>query len=414
MVFDDIKQGCTNQGASLAAVESQQKQFFFQRIFVGRSFERVCIAGEKQDDLLTWKLDDGTPLSYFNWAITDPDGGVVQRCLVLTADDTWFDTECIRNDPWTGRCPMGALFYRPLNFCYIVNQSNTAVFQEIKQDCNSKGGSLAVVGSQQKQSYFEHFLGTGRCPIGALLYRPLDFCYTVNTIDAMINDDIKQDCKNKGASLAVVDYPQKQSYFEHFLGDGRCPIGALLYRPLDFCYTSNTIRRARYGIIKQDCKNKGASLAAVESQQKQSYFELFLAERPYSRICIAGEEKVYNTWTLDDGTSLTYFNWYYDEPDHLDQKCLEIYINDEWFDIQCINNDPSERPYSRICIAGEEKVYNIWTLDDGTPLTYFNWYYIEPDHLDQKCLEIYINDEWFDIECINNDPCVYVCEIKSI
>ncbi|VDI24984.1 Hypothetical predicted protein, partial [Mytilus galloprovincialis] len=175
------------------------------------------------------------------------------------------------------------------------------------------------------------------------------WCFVIQTIKFLIRrkpvvcccfQNIKQDCQQKGGSLAVMDSQQKQSYFENFLGDGRCPIGALLYRPLDFCYTLNTIRRARYGIIKQDCKNKGASLAAVESQQKQSYFELFLAERPYSRICIAGEEKVYNTWTLDDGTPLTYFNWYYNEPDHLDQKCLEIYINDEWFDIECINNDP--------------------------------------------------------------------------
>lgn len=65
---------------------------------VGRPFDRVCIVGEKQDDLFTWKLDHGTPLSYFNWAFSDSDGGVVQRCLVLTADDTWFDTGCIRND----------------------------------------------------------------------------------------------------------------------------------------------------------------------------------------------------------------------------------------------------------------------------------------------------------------------------
>ncbi|VDI24985.1 Hypothetical predicted protein, partial [Mytilus galloprovincialis] len=63
-----------------------------------------------------------------------------------------------------------------------------------------------------------------------------------------------------------------------------------------------------YDDIKQDCKNKGASLAEVDSPQKQSYFEHFLAERPHARVCVAGEEKVDNTWTLDDGTLLTYFN----------------------------------------------------------------------------------------------------------
>ncbi|CAC5397116.1 MRC [Mytilus coruscus] len=223
MIYADIKQGCTNQGASLAVVDSPQKQFYFERIFVGRPHERVCIAGEKQNDLITWELDDGTPLQYFNWAITDPDGGVLQRCLVLTADDTWFDTECNRNDPWTGRCPFGALLYRTLDFCYIVNQSNVTVFKDIKQDCKNKGGSLAVVDSQQKQSYFEHFL----------------------------------------------------------------------------------------------------------------------AGRPHFRVPIAGESQNAKDWKLDDGTPLQYFNWSPKEPDDNNQQCLELYIQDKWYDIECKRKHPS-------------------------------------------------------------------------
>lgn len=42
---------------------------------------------------MTWKLDDGSEMTYFNWAPTDPDGGANQLCLALY-NDQWVDTYC--------------------------------------------------------------------------------------------------------------------------------------------------------------------------------------------------------------------------------------------------------------------------------------------------------------------------------
>ncbi|VDI39516.1 Hypothetical predicted protein, partial [Mytilus galloprovincialis] len=106
-------------------------------------------------------------------------------------------------------------------------------------------------------------------------------------------------------------------------------MGALFYRPLNFCYIVNQSNTAVFQEIKQDCNSKGGSLAVVGSQQKQSYFEHFLAERPISRVPIAGESKNTKDWILDDGTPLQYFNWGPNQPDDSKQHCLELFTQDK-------------------------------------------------------------------------------------
>ncbi|VDI08325.1 Hypothetical predicted protein [Mytilus galloprovincialis] len=118
---------------------------------------------------------------------------------------------------------------------------------------------------------------------------------------------------------------------------GRCPFGALFYRRLDFCYIVNQSNVTVFDNMKQNCKNKGGSLAVVDSKPKQSYFEHFLAGRIIGRVAIAGEAHNKKDWTLDNGTPLQYFNWGPKQPDDTTQHCLELYTQDKWYDMWCKN-----------------------------------------------------------------------------
>lgn len=123
---------------------------------------------------------------------------------------------------------------------------------------------------------------------------------------------------------------------------GRCPQSWIYYRPLQFCYNIDSISSIDFPEIKEECKGKGGKLAAIESREKQDYFNHFLAGRPINRFCIAGERNPPSpdNWVFDDGTSLTYFNWYTDQPNSAYQKCISVkatrLMGDAWFDCACV------------------------------------------------------------------------------
>jgi len=64
-----------------------------------------------------------------------------------------------------------------------------------------------------------------------------------------------------------------------------------------------------------------------------------------------------------------------------------------------------------VAVAGYRTSVNNWTLDDGTMLTYFNWYPGEPSSTFAKCLELVYQVFLYDCACILNHPAEYICEI---
>jgi hypothetical protein len=54
-------------------------------ISAGRPIPRVCIDGNKQPSN-NWLLEDGSPLTYFNWTPGDPDGDHVEQETFVIPD----------------------------------------------------------------------------------------------------------------------------------------------------------------------------------------------------------------------------------------------------------------------------------------------------------------------------------------
>ncbi|VDH96081.1 Hypothetical predicted protein [Mytilus galloprovincialis] len=53
-----------------------------------------------------------------------------------------------------------------------------------------------------------------------------------------------------------------------------------------------------------------AELVRIDSVEKQQFIEFITANDTTERICIQGTDKIFPpTWTFDDGTMMTYFNW---------------------------------------------------------------------------------------------------------
>lgn len=100
---------------------------------------------------------------------------------------------------------------------------------------------------------------------------------------------------------------------------GRCSPenGFVYYRDLDICYNlNNDADMGSLGNIKQTCAEVGSELIRIDSVDKQEYLMHVLEHYLlYNRkiIFIQGTNQHYTwppiIWTFDDGTPMTYFNW---------------------------------------------------------------------------------------------------------
>ncbi|CAG2199195.1 unnamed protein product [Mytilus edulis] len=123
--------------------------------------------------------------------------------------------------------------------------------------------------------------------------------------------------------------------------DGTCSPENNYYRPLQFCYSVHEITSINFNDTHALCAARGGKLAAVTSQEMQDYFTNFLADRPHDRICIAGNEQPDGSWKLEDGTAMSYFNWYPGQPESATQRCIVIKatsLGDMWMDRNCITS----------------------------------------------------------------------------
>ncbi|CAC5415386.1 unnamed protein product [Mytilus coruscus] len=131
---------------------------------------------------------------------------------------------------------------------------------------------------------------------------------------------------------------------------GTCSPEYIYYRPLQFCYSVHEIAWIDFTQTNAFCAARGGKLAAVTSQEMQDYFTDFLADRPHIRICIAGKEQPDGSWELDDGTTLSYFNWYPGQPEGAYHPCIIIKatsLGDMWMDHPCLSS--SSHSCSFVC-----------------------------------------------------------------
>ncbi|CAC5424006.1 unnamed protein product [Mytilus coruscus] len=225
---------------------------------------------------------------------------------------------------------------------------------------------------------------------------------------------------------------------------GTCSPENNYYRPLQFCYSVHEITSMNFTDTNAFCAARGGKLAAVTSQEMQDYFTDFLADRPHIRICIASKEQPDGSWELEDGTTMSYFNWYPGQPesatqpfivikatslgdiihesDPIDFTQIKAFCSSRGGELAAVSSDKMNsyfkefldvRPHIRVCIAGEEQQDGSWALEDGTTMSYFNWYPGQPESGNQGCIVIKdtsLGDMWMDASCAYSKSCSFVCK----
>ncbi|CAC5381779.1 MRC [Mytilus coruscus] len=105
----------------------------------------------------------------------------------------------------------------------------------------------------------------------------------------------------------------------------------LYYRNLDLCYNFNAEHYIDYtGHIIPTCSSYGAELLRIDSQDRQTYVEYILEGRPTLRVAIQGRSvSPWFVWTLFDGSPLSYTNWRLPGPKTGDYY-IQIFKDDQW------------------------------------------------------------------------------------
>ncbi|XP_063443200.1 uncharacterized protein LOC134723548 [Mytilus trossulus] len=127
------------------------------------------------------------------------------------------------------------------------------------------------------------------------------------------------------------------------VADTRCvsnASGFLYYRSLDLCYNFNAEHYIDYtGHFLPTCASYGAELLRIESQDRQTYVEHILEGRPTTRVAIQGRsESPGFVWTLFDGSPLSYTNWRLPGPLTGDYY-VQIFEEDQWTEQRNFNVD---------------------------------------------------------------------------
>jgi len=92
---------------------------------------------------------------------------------------------------------------------------------------------------------------------------------------------------------------------------------------------------------KTECEAQGGDLASVHSEEEWQFVKGVLDNTPsnFYYVWLGGsDQKTEGTWVWTDGSSVTYTDWYGNEPNSgTSRNCIYAYsgYNWQWFDYTC-------------------------------------------------------------------------------
>ncbi|XP_071115583.1 C-type lectin domain family 18 member C-like [Haliotis cracherodii] len=86
---------CQKKGGSLMMPKTQDINVFLHEILteLGLSSKKFWLGGTDAAEWRTWRWVDGTEFMYNDWATSEPDADVIQRCMVLKSLE-WYNSKC--------------------------------------------------------------------------------------------------------------------------------------------------------------------------------------------------------------------------------------------------------------------------------------------------------------------------------
>ena len=174
--FDTARSTCRNMSAYLTSIGISHENNII-RTFLDSPVTYIGLSDRSHED--GWQWSDHSPVSYVNWADSQPDDAFAgEDCVGIKGDGTWIDLPCNRHHKFIckkrndgvekvdsiekrgkdaneseGSCDVG--WTRFMSKCYLfkLDANDTKNFREAVEECVSMKGNLASVHSLQENAF---------------------------------------------------------------------------------------------------------------------------------------------------------------------------------------------------------------------------------------------------------------------
>ncbi|XP_033759204.1 uncharacterized protein LOC117341458 [Pecten maximus] len=138
-------------------------------------------------------------------------------------------------------------------------------------------------------------------------------CFKLATCMSFFYNEMTNVCNLQGIVYLYEEQGSADLGSRYFvpMGKGKCPdFGGFMYnRALEICYNFKCCELYNANELKAKCNATGTSLIKIDSSEKQAHMAAFLEQGNTSYTLIQGILGNNGIYTYEDGTNMTYFNW---------------------------------------------------------------------------------------------------------
>nr|XP_020506487.1 macrophage mannose receptor 1-like [Labrus bergylta] len=348
---------CSDQGAHLLIINSQEEQFFINGKLP--DFHQVDIpdiwlglSDKDQDGDFRWV--DKTQITFSNYGPGWPQNTAnVWDCGQIFTDS---------------HCDSGYLLYG--DFCYQFETEVVKSWQDAEAHCAGEQAHLVSVHSEEELSFIvahmpaQAWIGLNDINIeGQFVYSdgtPADFllwgpnqpdnwqnnedCVHIRGADhseaGKFNDDFCTSTKEFVCKKAKGQGPPPQPPTSGPGWNVKC--GSWMADPFnDYCYLFNYLSMRTWAEARADCLNQGGDLVSITDPFEQAFIQGVIQLSPTGiSLWMGGHDSVTEGgWEWVDGSPFRYIRWSAGNPDnYYGEDCLSVLINSGyWNDDNCEN-----------------------------------------------------------------------------
>ncbi|XP_051907364.1 macrophage mannose receptor 1 [Hippocampus zosterae] len=382
---------CSNEGAHLLVINSQDEQFFingklpdFHQVDVPDIW--IGLSDKDQDGTFHWV--DKTPVNYTNYGPGWPRNTAnIWDCgMIFTGnyEGKWETSSCFKKHGYicemtggqnpkptpapTSHCDPGYLLYG--DFCYHFEGELVKTWQDAETYCVAQQGHLVSFHSQEELSFLiAHMPGKAWVGLNDINIES-QFVYTDGTATNLLpwapnqpdNWQNNEDCVHLEGPMHTEAGKLKDDFCtatNEFIckkakGQGPPPqpptsgpgwnekCSSWTADPFnDFCYLFNSLSARTWAEARADCVNQGGDLVSITDPFEQAFIQGVIQVSPTGiSLWMGGHDSITEGgWEWTDGSPFRYVRWSAGNPDnYFGEDCLSIIINNGyWNDDNCEN-----------------------------------------------------------------------------
>ncbi|XP_064595387.1 macrophage mannose receptor 1-like isoform X2 [Liolophura sinensis] len=365
--WKDARDFCRNSdnNGDLASIISLDEQNYISGRLTTNTYLSYWIGGNDLNSEGGWEWADGSGFAFMNWGKGQPDNWKSrQDCLRVDMSQfkAWDDAECWIRYPFV--CKKAGKNARPLptestniepvcgegwiaygNTCFEFNQKR-ANWGQARSTCLREGGDLAIVPDLATQGFIngnikiESWIGLNdRFKEKTFIWNNDNKTTSIafkNWASGQPDHKKDQDCVTvqTAANVRGKWRDNKCNGKWGYICQKPATCGKNWYLLGTNCYLFNTSGATWAGARKQ-CKNMGADLLTIKTQDVQSFITGKLLRESWMGLNDQIKNKKY-TW-LDSTDKVPFFNWAKGQPDNKDNEdCGTIMkTSGKWRDRSC-------------------------------------------------------------------------------